>query len=284
MQGITEFLPISSSGHLVILQGLLGQEEPSLLFAVMLHVGTLVAIFIVFRESIAEIVREAFGLLRPAKGSSRADAWMPVAVIVGCLPTAVIGVVFADWFKRLFASSMAAGVGLMITGVILMSTSWRNGRNASKGGTPSEKDTPKAKGQPAGRIGVGQALVIGTAQGLAIIPGISRSGTTIAVALLLGIERELAARFSFILAIPAVLGALAFELKDYFPIDGAGGGAEAGAVGVAPMLLGAAAAAAVGIIALKLLLGIVRKGKISLFAYYCWALGLLVICVGIFKG
>ncbi len=284
MQGITEFLPISSSGHLVILQSLLGQDEPRLLFDVMLHVGTLVAIFIVFRESIAEIVREAFGLLRPAKESSRADAWMPVAVIVGCLPTAVIGVVFADWFKRLFASSMAAGVGLMITGVILMSTSWRNGRNASKGGAPSEEDTPKGEGQPAGRIGVGQALLIGTAQGLAIIPGISRSGTTIAVALLLGIERELAARFSFILAIPAVLGALAFELKDYFPIDGAGGGAETGAVGAASMLLGAVAAAVVGIIALKLLLGIVRKGKISLFAYYCWALGLLVICHGIFKG
>ena len=122
--------------------------------------------------------------------------------------------------------------------------------------------------------------MIGTAQGLAILPGVSRSGTTIVVALLLGIERELAARFSFILAIPAILGALVFELRDFSPARGSG----SEEVGATAMLLGASAAAVTGIIALRFLLGVVRKGKLSLFAYYCWALGLLAIGYGILRG
>jgi undecaprenyl-diphosphatase len=149
-----------------------------------------------------------------------------------------------------------------------MSTKW-------KGSISSGADANGAD-----RIGIGRALLIGTAQGLAICPGISRSGTTIAVALLLGVERELAARFSFLLAIPAVLGALAFELKDYAP---PANGSQAG-VGVGAMLLGAIIAAAVGIFALKLLLRFVRGGKLSAFAYYCWALGLLAIGYGVLKG
>jgi undecaprenyl-diphosphatase len=184
----------------------------------------------------------------------------------------VIGVVFADQLKELFASTTAAGVGLILTGAILMSTKL-------KGAASSEADESGSD-----RIGIGRALLIGTAQGLAICPGISRSGSTIAVALLLGVERELAARFSFLLAIPAVLGALAFELKDYAPSANGSGTSSGTGAGVGAMLLGAIIAAAVGIFALKLLLRFVRGGKLSAFAYYCWALGLLAIGYGVLRG
>ncbi len=257
VQGATEFLPISSSGHLVILQTLFG-AEPGLLFDVMLHVGTLAAIIIVFRKDLARLAR--------AGADARSDRWMLSAIAAGCVPTALIGVAFSEQFERMFTSMTAAGIGLMATGLILMCTAWRNKWLSDDGGRSYE------------RINIGQALLIGTAQGLAIIPGVSRSGATIAVALLLGVERELAARFSFLLAVPAILGALAFELKDYRSAASPGG------AGAAAMLLGPLVAAVVGVFALKLLLEIVRKGRISLFAYYCWALGLLAIGYGIFKG
>lgn len=268
VQGVTEFLPISSSGHLVILQTLLGKDEPQLLFDVMLHVGTLAAIFIVFRKDIADMARTVFGIAGGAERNERTGVWMPIAIVVGCVPTALIGIVFSEQFERMFASMTAAGAGLTITGLVLISTVWRN-----KASAEAEYDSPK-------RIGIGQALLIGTAQGLAIFPGVSRSGATIAAALLLGVERETAARFSFLLAIPAILGALAFELRNFFPA----GHSASVAAGMTAMLSGAIVAAITGIIALKFLLGIVRKGKISLFAYYCWALGVLAISYGIFGG
>jgi len=265
VQGVTEFLPVSSSGHLVIFQVLLGQDEPQLLFDVMLHAGTLVAILAVFRKDIADLTRTVLGAAGIGKPADRPATWLPVAIVVGCVPTGVIGVAFSEQFERLFASTTAAGTGLMITGAILISTLWRKGAG-SEG--PENLSS---------RIAIWQALLIGVAQGLAIFPGISRSGTTIAVALLLGVERELAARFSFLLAIPAIAGALVFELKDYAP-------PAASATSMGVMLCGAVIAAITGVLALKLLLGIVRKGQISLFAYYCWALGLLAIGYSVFKG
>ena len=268
VQGATEFLPISSSGHLVILQALFGRDEPQLLFDVMVHAGTLVAIFVVFRKDIADLLRTALALVGIGANENRSGWWMPVAIIVGCIPTALIGVMFAEQFERLFASMTAAGSGLIVTGMILMSTMWKGTSSAENGAGPLRK------------IGLGQALAIGTAQGLAIFPGVSRSGTTIVVALLLGVERELAARFSFLLAIPAVLGALVFELKDYTPA--AHSGAETAGLGV--MLAGAIFAAITGIFALMFLMNIVRKGRLSFFAYYCWAIGLLAICYSFFRG
>jgi undecaprenyl-diphosphatase len=252
----------------VILHALFGQEEPQLVFDVMVHVGTLVAIFVVFRKDIADLLRTALALVGIGADENRSGWWMPVAIIVGCIPTALIGVMFAEQFERLFASTTAAGSGLIVTGMILMSTMWK-GKSSTENGAG-----------PLGQVGIGQALAIGTAQGLAIFPGVSRSGTTIAIALLLGIERELAARFSFLLAIPAILGALVFELKDYAPT--AHSGAETAGLGV--MLVGAIFAAITGIFALIFLMNVVRKGRLSLFAYYCWAIGLLAICYSLFRG
>lgn len=267
VQGATEFLPISSSGHLVILQALFGQKEPQLLFDVMLHVGTLVAICVVFRKDIIGLIRAVYPTTSTG-GDARSGRWMLVDLFVATIPTGLIGVVISMYFMRLFASITAAGVGLIFTGLILMSTKW-------KGDTPPEA----GEGDP-GRIGIGRALLIGTAQGLAVLPGVSRSGSTIAVALLLGVERELAARFSFLMAIPAVMGAVVIGLKDYAP---SANGLHAGTGGAA-MLSGAVIAAVVGIFALKLLLYFVKRGRLSVFAYYCWALGLLAIVYGTFRG
>lgn len=268
VQGVTEFLPISSSGHLVIMQALFGQHEPQLLFDVMVHVGTLVAIFVVFRKDIADLIRTAFSMLGIGEVEGRSEWWLPLAIVVGTIPTALMGVIFAERFERLFASMTAAGGGLIVTGVILMSTVW------------SRESSSETNAGGSTRIGLGKALLIGTAQGIAIFPGVSRSGTTIAIALLLGVERELSARFSFLLAIPAIIGALVFELKDYSP---------AAQVGAAPtsvpiMLGGAVCAAVTGIFALIVLLNIVRRGRLSFFAYYCWAVGGLAIFYGIFRG
>ncbi len=268
VQGITEFLPISSSGHLVILQGLFGMSEPQVLFDVMLHAGTLAAILIVFRKDVVELVRAAIRIAVNRNLGEQPAERMLAAIAVGCVPTAFIGVVFSKQFERMFASTTAAGIGLLITGLVLIGTVWR-----------SEPEADAGAGAPE-RVGLVHALLIGTAQGLAIVPGISRSGATIAVGLLLGVPRELAARFSFLLAVPAILGALAFELKGH---SAAGNTAPASA-SMPAMLCGTLVAAVAGITALVVLLRVVKRGRIHLFAYYCWAVGLVAIALGIFKG
>jgi undecaprenyl-diphosphatase len=267
VQGVTEFLPVSSSGHLVIFQSLFGMDEPQVFLDVMLHIGTLAAVFIVFRKDILEIARAALRIAATRKiGETSADK-MLAAIVVGSAPTAIIGFLFAEQFEKMFASMTSVGVGLLITGCLLMLTEWR-AREALARATNGS-----------GGLRCLQAAVIGVAQGIAITPGISRSGSTIAVALLLGVPREMAARFSFLLSIPAILGALLFELKDYSPAGGIGVAGDLPAI-----LAGTLVAAGVGIVSLRILLRIVEQGRISLFAYYCWLLGLLAIAAGILKG
>jgi undecaprenyl-diphosphatase len=264
VQGITEFLPVSSSGHLVIFQALFGMKEPQVLFDVMLHVGTLAAILIVFKNDVAELLRSTVRIARTCKLGNGDAERMLAAILVGCVPTALIGVLSADQVEQMFASTTAAGIGLVITGLILIATFWRN--------------TAESIGPVTNRVGYFQALVIGAAQGIALVPGISRSGTTIAAALLLGVPRELAARFSFLLAVPAIVGAVLFEMKDYAPA-----GPASNHVGLAAMLVGTLVAALSGILALMVLLRVVKRGKLSNFAYYCWAVGLLAIALGTLK-
>ena len=268
VQGLTEFLPISSSGHLVMLQSLFGMSEPQVLFDVMVHVGTLAAILIVFRKDSKELARATFAVAVSRHSRDRSTEGMLAAIAVGCIPTALIGVAFSKQFERMFSSMTAAGVGLVITGFVLASTLWKESLVGS-----AKTDSPE-------RIRLSHAVLIGIVQGLAITPGISRSGTTISAALLLGVERELAARFSFLLSIPAILGALVFELKDQpFGNLMISGGADA-----AIMVTGMLVAAITGVIALKVLLRVVRTGKLSVFAYYCWLVGLLAIAFDIFRG
>jgi len=244
IQGLTEFLPVSSSGHLVLLQNLFGLKEPELLLDSSLHLGTLFAVCLYFRDDIKQMVREVlkFDLSKP-HGS------LALWVLVGSLPTGIIGLLFKTPLERLFGSLPIVGLMLVATGVIVGSS-----RLIPKNYHSRE------------RVGLLIALAVGTAQGLAIIPGISRSGATIVCGLFCGLDRELAGRFSFLLSIPAIIGALAVQLNVEALEN----------VGIAPLLFGFASSAVVGILALRLLMGMVKKGHLSYFAPYCLALGLLI--------
>lgn len=243
VQGLTEFLPVSSSGHLVLGQHLLGLKEPELLFDVAVHVGTLAAVVAYFWRDLWTMLRGLWARDEDAERGRR----LIMLVVVGSVPTAAIGLFFRHDFERLFGSVTAVGIALLITGVLLMATHF----------------APPAR-RELWRMGAWRALVIGLVQGIAITPGISRSGSTISVALLLGVERRLAAEYSFLLSLPAILGALLLHLKDLGPGQ---------AVEWTPLLAGGAVAAGTGLIALKVLIGVVQRGGLHWFAFYCWALG-----------
>jgi len=254
VQGLTEFLPISSSGHLVLFQHGFGFHEPELLLDTSLHVGTLLAVVLYFRRDVAAMGRELRALIAPGgSGESpvplleRLRGSMVTWVVVGNVPTAVIGAVFRGPLERLFGSVAVVGVMLLVTGGLLAVT--------------------KAVPEGNRRLGLLTALAVGTAQGLAIIPGISRSGATIACGLLVGLNRESAARFSFLLSIPAIAGALGLQLAT----------GTAQGPGAIVILSGGIAAAVVGLVALRFLMGLVRRGRFSWFAPYCWAVGFAVL-------
>ncbi|MDY6971054.1 MAG: undecaprenyl-diphosphate phosphatase [Thermodesulfobacteriota bacterium] len=263
VQGLTEFLPVSSSGHLVLFQNLLGFREPELLLDCSLHFGTLLSVCLYFRSELkmmaVEIWQSAAMTLNarnlPVKKGLRVMIEKPHAnlflwVLVGSVPTGIVGLIFKTPIEELFGSVTLVGLMLIATGVIVAST-----RLIPEG--------HKTRTQ----VGLVAALAVGAAQGLAIMPGISRSGATIACGLLLGLERELAGRFSFFLSIPAIIGAVAIQLNAQALEE----------VGLVPLLLGSASSAIVGLFALKLLMGMVKKGHLYYFAPYCWALGLAAI-------
>lgn len=249
VQGLTEFLPVSSSGHLVLGQRLLGLHEPQLMFDVAVHVGTLAAVLAVFWRDIWLMVRGLWA----TDDEGRLGRKMIILVLAASVPTAVMGLMFKDYFESLFASLAAVGVALLVTGCLLMITTRARGRELGVTSTSPLR-----------------AFVMGVAQGMAITPGISRSGATIATGLLLGLDREFAARLSFVMSIPAILGALLLQVLDV---------AKTGAVpsGLPVMIAGGVTAGVVGWAALKFLLSIVRQGRLHLFSYYCWALGLTAL-------
>lgn len=215
MQGLTEFLPVSSSGHLALAQNLYGLTEPEVFFDLLLHLGTLSAVVIFYR-------REFFGMLSRLKllfqpGRMAAYRVSPlfrlgVMIIAGSVPTALIGLAFKDFFTSLFTSLTAVGINLILTACFLAAASFRR-----KVTIKSELEFP-----------LWAALAIGIAQGLAIAPGLSRSGVTISLAILLGMERTLAARYSFLLSVPAILGAMLLSLPEAsssaFPASALAGG------------------------------------------------------------
>jgi undecaprenyl-diphosphatase len=263
VQGLTEFLPVSSSGHLVLFQSLFGLTEPALLFDISVHVGTLAAVVAVFRGELWALVSAVFRapmMIRSAGGVSRLYAGdsqfrMLVLIVVGSIPTAVMGLLFAKIAEQLFSSIGLVGIALIITATFLWFT-----RRKIQAGRQVQK------------MGMRDALVIGIAQGLAIIPGISRSGATISAALYLGLDRDLAGRFSFLLAMPAILGALVLGLD---------GEAFHTSIPLAVILAGSFCAALVGYLALRILLNMVRKGHLYRFAPYCWAVGAIAFLFSI---
>jgi undecaprenyl-diphosphatase len=253
VQGLTEFLPVSSSGHLVLFQKLFGLNEPGLIFEVSVHMGTLTAVVIFFRKEILGLLT-ALGRLaatvargEPA-GAVLADPEVRLAalIVVGSVPTAAIGLIFNEMADQLYNSTALVGCMLLVTGTLL----WATGRLKPEGRSVAAFKFPAA-------------LAIGVVQGMAILPGISRSGATIATGLFLGLDGPTAARYSFLLSIPAILGAQVLSLADlggYPPHPGI-------------LLTGTLTAALVGYAALAFLVYIVNKNRMPLFAPYCWILG-----------
>jgi undecaprenyl-diphosphatase len=243
VQGITEFLPVSSSGHLTIVGKLLG-IEPNIPFDILLHFATLTAVILFFYKDILDIIK-AFLFNRKM---SNPDLRLGIMVIVASIPTALIGFTLKDKFEELFSSLLYVGIFLMLTAVLILL--------AEKYGKAG-KDVKK--------LSFIDSLVIGIAQGCAIAPGLSRSGTTISASLLAGLERPFAARFSFLLSIPAILGASIFKAKAI--VHGINS-AE---------LIGFFVAAVSGYIAIYLFMSIIKKHNIKGFAYYCIAAGMFSI-------
>ena len=243
VQGITEFLPVSSSGHLVIASKLLGLPA-NVPFDVAMHFATLLAVCVFFARDIFEIVK-AFLVDRRLDNP---HFKLGLLVIVASIPTAIIGFSLKDTFEAMFSSLPAVGLFLMLTGLLIL-TAERYGK--------ARKDI--------GKINFLDPLIIGIAQGCAIAPGLSRSGTTISASLLMGLERKLALRFSFLLSIPAILGASIFKSKAILHNVSF------------PLIAGFIAAAISGYLAIWLFMKMIEKKDIRIFAYYCFIVGILTI-------
>jgi len=254
VQGLTEFLPVSSSGHLVLIQQFFSLPGDKLFFDLALHVGTLMPVLWVYRADLLRMIRAPFTESGPI--AERPGTRLMGLILLGSVPTAAIGLGFEDLFEQLFATPAALTITFAITGWLLFFS------GHAKQGDSAEMD-----------MKAWQAIVIGIAQGLAITPGISRSGTTIAVALFLGMRREYAARFSFLLSIPAISGAFLLKLKDITPAD----------IQLDATLLGAFAALVSGYLALTLLIKLVKSGDFSRFAWYAWAVALFSLGVTVLR-
>jgi undecaprenyl-diphosphatase len=249
IQGLTEFLPVSSSGHLVIAQALLpGFTPPGVLFDLWLHLGTLGAVIIYFRRDIKDLLLSLCPSGDPGRPSAK-ERKLAGLIIVGCLPTALIGLCFKHQFEAMFEFALSAAIMLLVTGLLLMI---------------ADKVTNTSRGLE--QMGVLDAVIIGIVQGMAIIPGISRSGSTIAAGIYRRLDRRLTARYSFLLSIPAVIGATLLEAKGWSGLWEN--------TGIIPLVSGALAALVSGYLAIELLMRLVVRQRLSYFAYYCWAVGL----------
>ncbi|MBQ1407647.1 MAG: undecaprenyl-diphosphate phosphatase [Eubacterium sp.] len=263
LQGLAEFLPISSSGHLAVAQHFFGVEESNvLLFTVLLHVGTLISVFIMYRKDIWELIKELIITIKDlvtGKGlrlEERPYRKLGVFIIIATIPTALIGILFEDKFESLYGNIIFIGIGFLITGTLLY-VSERLGK--------ARNDLD--------RMNMRNAVFIGIMQGIAICPGVSRSGSTMFGGLITGLKRELAVRFAFLISIPSILGSAVLELPKALKQ-----GIEPSFAG--PIIVGMVVAAVSGILAIKLMIKVVTDQKLKYFSYYVWALGVFVIIWG----
>lgn len=264
VQGLAEFLPISSSGHLALLQNWFGIDEAKvLLFTVLLHVGTLISVFIMYWRDIWELIVE-LGLtikdLCTGKGlkmEERPVRKLGVMIIVATIPTAIIGFAFKDFFDSLYTSVIPIGIGLIITGFLLVF---------------AEKKGESTRGIK--EMNLRNAIFIGTVQGIAICPGISRSGSTLFGSLICNLDRKFAVKFVFLISIPSILGSAILETPAAIEA-----GISLSQLG--PVLWGMLVAAVSGVVAIKSMIKIVSDKKLSIFSYYVWILGLIVVIYGI---
>lgn len=270
LQGLTEFLPVSSSGHLALLENLLGWANDELLlkamlpFNAVLHFGTLLAIIAYFRGDMVAMLtlrhsqspnERNIGNNTSNDAREAAKGWI-AAILVANIPTGIIGICFerSGIAERATASMPTVGAMLVLTGILLLVSE----RIAGKG-TVVE-------------LNLWRAILIGCAQGLAVLPGLSRSGATIAAGLISGLDRDVAARFAFLVSIPAVLGASLFELKDLPPNIH---------VDILHLLFGCFIAGVVGYVAIGIVMHAVRSGKLWYFALYCFAISIIAIAASL---
>lgn len=261
VQGLTEFLPVSSSGHLVLFSQLMEIKETSLVFEIVVHVGTLLAVLVVFRKDVFLLIRSFLKMLKQPNRLGKLIKTDPGChllfnLVLATLPVVLLALLFKKQIENLFSSSTFVGVMLVVTGTILFI---------------SERLQVPLKSSE--KLTTADVLVIGFAQAFAVLPGISRSGATIGVGRTRGLSREGAARFSFLLSIPAILGALVFSLKDV--VKGTS------SIPLGPLLLGFIVSALTGYAAIGLLLNVIKRRKLIWFAYYTWAVGAMVVLLSL---
>lgn len=273
LQGVAEFLPISSSGHLAIFKYVLKFEtDTGLLFDVLLHLGTLAAVFVAFWKDIWQLIKEGCAIIAQFFKSLFGrlfgkKAWQPVIttpyrrfvmmVIISTIPTGIMGILFSDWIDAASATLIVPGILLLVNSIQLLIS------DRLPDGTLTEADAS-----------FGKAAMVGIAQGVATFPGISRSGTTITASVACGFSREFAVRYSFIMSIPAILGALVLELLDFSP-------ESLTSSDWVNYLSGTLVSAVVGYVCIKTMLVVVRGKKFKYFAYYCMAMGAFAVLFSI---
>ncbi len=247
IQGLTEFLPVSSSGHLELAKAILGDQsvpEESLLFTVVVHFATALATVVIFRKEVGQIIRGLFQF------KNNEAFRFSLFIVLSMIPAAFVGLVFDAEIEQLFGGQiLLVGMMLIITGLLLIFAN--NAKSGSK------------------KVNAFRAIIIGVSQAIAILPGISRSGATISASLLLGVSRSEAARFSFLMVVPLIVGKMAKDISD---------GALTTDTGLSwPILLGFLAAFFTGLGACQWMIAVVRRSNLNYFAYYCFAVGLLAI-------
>ncbi|SDL06496.1 undecaprenyl-diphosphate phosphatase [Natronincola ferrireducens] len=259
VQGLTEFLPVSSSGHLAVAQGLLNVPEDRMLFlAVMLHFGTLISIFFIYTKDILLICKEFvlmfFDVLK-GRGFNMNNEHrkLGIYIIIATIPTGLMGIFLGDIFESFFTSQLIIGFALIITGTLL----WTAEKIHS-----GKRNIHHMKGW--------DALIVGIFQGLAITPGISRSGATIVGSLFRGFNKELATKFSFLIAIPSILGATILETKDALTMG-------TGDISFTIILAGILAAFLSGVFAIRTLINFIKQEKLYYFSFYTWTIGSVLV-------
>ena len=249
IQGLTEFLPVSSSGHLVLFSNFMNFEQSGIAFDVFVHIGTLFSVLIAFRAELRQMIIAPFAVWLQKSEDKELKEFLnwDIFVVVATIPAVIVGLFFKDTIEHAFTSVLVVYSMLMVTGLLMFLTRFLK-----------ERQTP---------LGYGNSFVIGIAQAFAILPGISRSGSTIFTGLAFGIDRVKAAKFSFIISIPAILGAAVLQLKDLAATPPTSNQ-------VFIYLAGAVMSAITGYLAIVWLIKIVRRGKLEWFGYYCFAVGL----------
>lgn len=258
LQGITEFLPVSSSGHLALARALLGRDiEPGITFEIVVHFGSFCSIVVYYRKKIAQIISDLFKSISPEglkSGRYREDAHTRLCFIIllSMIPAMIVGFTLKDPIEEMFVNPLFVSFMLLVTGAILFSTRFVK--------------------QPDKEVNASRGLLMGVAQAFAILPGISRAGSTISIGLFSGVSREHVANFSFLMVLPVLAGAMLLEVKEIL---------ETGIESAAAMslLAGFLVSFISGYYALRYLIILLKKEKFHYFSYYCWAVGLLGILI-----